>query len=65
MECKLITSKNYIGTYFGHMVTISDLGADPKAGPCHLFNHLIDLSSLCIINKNFMTGLEEFEKIGS
>ena len=37
LESKLITSKNFIGTYFGHMVTISDLEAAPKAGPCHLF----------------------------
>ena len=28
-----------------------------------LFNHLIDLSYLSIINKNFMTGPEEFEEI--
>ena len=29
LESKLITSKHFIGTYFGHMVTISDLGAGP------------------------------------
>ena len=41
LESKLITSKNFIGTYFGHMVTISDLGAAPKAGPCHLYYILL------------------------
>ena len=29
LESNLITSKNFIGTYFGHMVTILDLGAGP------------------------------------
>ena len=36
LESKLITSKNFIGTYFGHMVTISDLGAGPQSRPLPL-----------------------------
>ena len=36
LESKLITSKNFIGTYFGHMVTISDLGAGPQSQPLPL-----------------------------
>ena len=36
LECKLITSKNFIGTYFGHMVTISDIGAGPQSRPLPL-----------------------------
>ena len=36
MEYKVITSKNFIGTYFGHMVTISDLGAGPQSRPLPL-----------------------------
>ena len=35
-ESKLITSKNFINTYFGHMVTISDLGAGPQSRPLPL-----------------------------
>ena len=31
LESKLITSKNFIGNYFGHMVTISYLGAGPQS----------------------------------
>ena len=36
LESKLITSKNFIGTYFGHRVTISDLGAVPQSRPLQL-----------------------------
>ena len=36
LESKLITSKNFIGTYFGHMVTISDLGVGPQSRPLPL-----------------------------
>ena len=36
LESKLITSKNFMGTYFGHMVTISDLGAGPQSRPLPL-----------------------------
>ena len=36
MEYKLITSNNFIGTYFGHMVTISDLGVGPQSRPLPL-----------------------------
>jgi len=39
-ESKLITSKNFIGTYFGHMVTISDLWADPQRRPLPLVKSL-------------------------
>ena len=31
LESKLITSKNFMGAYFGHMVIISDLGACPQS----------------------------------
>ena len=31
LESMLITSKNFIATYFGHMVTISDLGVGPQS----------------------------------
>ena len=31
LESKLITSKNFIVTYFGHMVIISDLGVCPQS----------------------------------
>ena len=33
---KLITSKNFIGSHFGHMVTISDIGAGPQSWPLPL-----------------------------
>ena len=47
MECKLITSKNFIGTYFGHMVTISDLGAGPQSRPLPLvYYYFYKLSKL-------------------
>ena len=36
LESKLMNSKNFIGTYFGHMVTISDLGAGPQSRPLPL-----------------------------
>ena len=36
LESKLITSKNFICTYFGHMVTISDIGAGPQSQPLPL-----------------------------
>ena len=36
LESKLITSKNFICTYFGHMVIISDLGAGPQSRPLPL-----------------------------
>ena len=36
LESKLITSKNFIGTHFGHMVTISDLGVGPQSRPLPL-----------------------------
>ena len=36
LESKLITSKNFIGTFFGHMVTISDLGEGPQSWPLPL-----------------------------
>ena len=36
LESKLITSKNFIGNYFSHMVTISDLGAGPQSRPLPL-----------------------------
>ena len=39
-ESKMITPKYFTGTYFGAMVAIlifCDLGASPKASPCHLF----------------------------
>ena len=36
LESKLITSKHFIGTYFSHMVTISDLGAGPQSRPLPL-----------------------------
>ena len=39
LEYKLITSKNFIGIYFGHMVTISDLGAGPQSRPLPLVCH--------------------------
>ena len=32
----LITSKNFIGSNFGHMVTISDIGAGPQSWPLPL-----------------------------
>ena len=38
LESKLITSKNLIGTYFGHMVTILDLGAGPQSRPLPLLS---------------------------
>ena len=40
LESKLITSKNFIGTYFGPMVTISDLGAGPQSRPLPLVGPL-------------------------
>ena len=43
LESKLITSKNFIGSYFGHMVTIS-------AGPCHLFYLSININSVFGVN---------------
>ena len=36
LESELITPKNFIGTYFGHMVTISDLGTGPQSRPLPL-----------------------------
>ena len=36
LESKLITSKNFIGTYFGHMVTMLDLGAGHQSRPLPL-----------------------------
>ena len=36
LESNPITSKNFIDTYFGHMVTISDLGAGPQSQPLPL-----------------------------
>ena len=36
LESKLITSKNFIGTYFGHIVTISYIEAGPYSQPLPL-----------------------------
>ena len=41
-ESMLITPKYITGTYFGAIVAVfnfCDLGAAPKASPCHLFIH--------------------------
>ena len=36
LESKLITSKTFICNHFGHMVTISDIGAGPQSRPLPL-----------------------------
>ena len=36
LESKLITFRNFICTYFGPMVTISDLGVGPQSRPLPL-----------------------------
>ena len=36
LESKLIAFNNFIGNYFSHMVTISDLGAGPQSRPLPL-----------------------------
>ena len=66
LESKLITSKNFIGTYFGHMVTISDLGAGPQSRPLPLVIYISSLEIKGIMaksfNKNFVRQLEKVIK---
>ena len=52
LESKLITSKNFIGTYFGHMVTISDLGADPQRRPLPLVPLYFRIEIILILTDN-------------
>ena len=52
LESKLITSKNFIGTYFGHMVTISDLGAGPQRRPLPLVLLYFRIEIILILTDN-------------
>jgi len=42
LESKLITTKNFKGTYFDHIVTISDLGAGPQSRPLPFVEKIIE-----------------------
>ena len=52
LESKIITSKNFIGTYFGHMVTISDLGAGPQRRPLPLVLLYFRIEIILILTDN-------------
>ena len=52
LESKLITSKNFIGTYFGHMVTIFDLGAGPQRRPLPLVLLYFRIEIILILTDN-------------
>ena len=42
LESKLITSNFFICIYFGHMLTISDIGAGPQSRPLPLVHHIFE-----------------------